>query len=236
MNNFGRPSDSLSQDSFRGNGQAIAKAKNKVLSQTYVLLAISIAVAALGALVGMQFNIFAGMRPFMQFAIFMIGVYGLMFLVVKNRNSAAGVGFLLAFTFFMGLTLSNLISSILMLANGPSLILYAFGSTATIFFIMATLANVIKKDLSFISKFLFIGLIACIIGAVANIFLLIPALSLALATVVVIICSLYLLVDVQRIINGGETNYIMATMSIFISLYNIFSSLLSIFGITSSSD
>lgn len=242
MKNFGRPSferpsDTLSQDTFRGNGGTVsASVKNKVLSQTYVLLAISIGVAALGTLLGMQLNLFQGMGAFMQFAIFMIGAYGLMFLVIKNRNSAVGVAFLLGFTFFMGLTLSNLVSSILQLSNGPTLMLYAFASTAGIFFVMAALASVIKKDLSFMAKFLFIGLIACIIAAIANIFFMIPALALALSTLVVVICSLYLLIDVQRIINGGETNYIMATLSIFISLYNIFANLLSIFGFTSSSD
>jgi modulator of FtsH protease len=207
--------------------------KNRVLRNTYWLLALSLIPTVLGSIVGVQtgFNrIFAG-SPWIGFGVFMIGAMGFMFAIEKAKNSAAGVPILLAFTFFMGLMLSRLIGSILGLSNGASLIAVAFGGTAVIFGAMATIATVSKRDFSGMGKWLFVGVIILLVAAVANMFLHLTALSLTISVIALGIFSAYMLYDVQRVVNGGETNYISATLAIYLDIYNVFSSLLSLLGI-----
>jgi len=143
---------------------------------------------------------------------------------------------LLAFTFFMGLMLSRMLGVVLGLANGASLIAMAFGGTAVIFGSMATLATTIKRDLSGMGKFLFIGVILLLVASFANIFLHIPAMMVAISVLAIAIFSAFMLYDVQRIITGGETNYISATLALYLDLYNVFVNLLAILGITSGSN
>ena len=163
--------------------------------------------------------------------VFLVGAFGLMFAVEKFKNSAAGVPILLAFTFFMGLMLSRLIGNVLGLSNGANLIMLAFAGTGGVFFGMATLSSVIKRDLTAMGKFMFIGMVMVLIAAVANIFLQSSALMIALSVVVIGISSAFILYDLKRVKDGEETNYISATLGVYISLYNIFSNLLALLGI-----
>lgn len=212
--------------------QTIALAQNRVLRNTYALLALSMVPTVLGAWIGVQmnFSFFAG-SPAIGFIAFLAIAFGFMFAIEKTKNSAMGVVVLLAFTFFMGLLLSRLIGSVLGLKNGASLIAMAGGGTAVIFAVMASLAATIKRDLSGMGKALFIGMILLLVAAFANIFLQMPALMVALSVIAVGLFSAFLLYDLNRIITGGETNYITATLAVYLNLYNIFSNLLALLGI-----
>jgi len=209
--------------------------RNRVLRNTYWLLAISMIPTVLGAIVGLNTGIaqIMGASPGLSSIVFLVGAFGMMYLIEKNRDSAVGVGLLLAFTFFMGIMLSRMLGFVLGMSNGASLITLAFGGTAAVFGTMAVLSSTIKRDLSNMSKFLFIGAIMLIVAAVANIFLQIPALTLTISVVAIGIFSAFILVDMQRVKNGSETNYVSATLGVYLSLYNVFSSLLMILGITS---
>jgi len=154
-----------------------------------------------------------------------------MYGIEKTKNSSMGVVLLLAFTFFMGLMLSRLISATLSFSNGPALIMYAFGGTAAVFATMASVATVSKRDFSGMSKFLFVGVILLILASVANIWLQMPALMITVSVIAIGIFSAYILFDVQRIVNGGETNYITATLAIYLDVYNVFANLLALLGI-----
>jgi len=151
--------------------------------------------------------------------------------IEKNKNSGLGVAILLGFTFFMGLMLSRLIGHILGFSNGVSLITTAFGGTAAIMATMATVATVSKRNFSGLGKWLFAGLMVILVAAVANIFFQAPALFLVISVLAIVIFSAYILYDVQQIINGGETNYISATLNIYLDVYNVFSNLLALLGI-----
>ena len=213
----------------------LAPAQNRVLRNTYALLAISLIPTILGAWVGVQLNFsFLAGNPFIGFMLFLGIAFGFFYAIEKTKNSAWGVAILLGFTFFMGLMLSRLIGQVLGLNNGGRLIATAFGGTAMIFFAMATLAGTIKRDLSGMGKFLMMGVLLLIVAAVANIFLQMPALMLTIMVLAIGIFSALLLYDVNRIITGGETNYISATLAIYLDIYNIFSNLLALLGITSS--
>ncbi|APW42553.1 Bax inhibitor-1/YccA family protein [Rhodoferax saidenbachensis] len=210
---------------------ASSEQRNKVLRNTYWLLSLSMVPTILGAWLGVATGITAALTPGISMIVFMVGAFGLMFAVEKFKNSAAGVPLLLGFTFFMGLMLSRLIGSVLGLSNGASLIMLAFAGTGGVFFGMATLSTVIKRDLSSMGKFLFIGMIMVLIAAVANIFLQSSALMITLSVLVIGISSAFILYDLKRVQNGEETNYISATLGVYISLYNIFSNLLALLGI-----
>jgi len=212
--------------------------RNRVLRNTYWLLAISMIPTVLGAIVGLNTGIaqIMGASPGLSSIVFLVGAFGMMYLIEKNRDSAVGVGLLLAFTFFMGIMLSRMLGFVLGMSNGASLITLAFGGTAAVFGTMAVLSSTIKRDLSNMSKFLFIGAIMLIVAAVANIFLQIPALTLTISVVAIGIFSAFILVDLQRVKNGSETNYVSATLGVYLSLYNVFSNLLMILGITSDRD
>ncbi|MDO8694394.1 MAG: Bax inhibitor-1/YccA family protein [Sheuella sp.] len=214
-------------------GAAQEVVRNRVLRNTYWLLAISLIPTVLGAAVGMTsgLNQIMATSPGMTAIFFLIGAFGLMFAVEKNKDSSLGVGLLLLFTFFMGLMLSRLLGFVLGMSNGTQLVMFAFGGTAIVFGTMATLASTIKRDLSGMAKFMFIGVVILIVASLANIFLKLPALMLTISVVAIVIFSAFMLIDLQRVVNGGETNYVVATLAIYLDVYNVFSNLLAILGI-----
>jgi modulator of FtsH protease len=167
----------------------------------------------------------------MSAIVFLGGAFGFIFAIEKTKNSAAGVPVLLAFTFFMGLMLARLLAVILGFRNGTTLIMTAFGGTAGVFFAMAALASVIKRDLSGLGKFLFVGVILLIVAGIINIFVQSSALMLTLSVLAIGIFSVFMLYDIKRVIDGGETNYISATLAIYLDLYNIFQNLLVLLGV-----
>jgi len=205
--------------------------RNRVLRNTYWLLALSMIPTVLGAWIGISTGLARAMSPGVSMIVFMVGAFGLMFAIEKTKNSAAGVPVLLGFTFFMGLMLSRLIGAVLGLANGAGLIMTAFAGTGLIFFGMAALSSVIKRDLGSMGKFLFIGMIMLLVAGVANIFLQSSALMITLSVLAIGIFSAFILHDLKRVQDGLETNYITATLGVYLSLYNVFQSLLSLLGI-----
>jgi len=208
--------------------------RHRVLRNTYWLLALSMIPTVMGAFVGVQMHL-PMLSGFMGFMIFMAIAYGFMYAINKTKNSGLGVAFLLGFTFFMGLMLTPILTRTLGYANGGSLIMTAFGGTATIMAVMATVATVSKRDFSAMGKWLFAGMIVLLLASVANIFLGLSSLQIVISIMAIGIFSAYILYDVQQIVNGGETNYISATLSIYLDVYNIFTSLLSLLGMGGSS-
>ena len=207
--------------------------QNRVLRNTYALLALSMAPTLLGALVGIQLNFsFMAGSPVLAFVLFLGVAWGFMWGIEKTKNSGMGVVLLLAFTFFMGLMLSRLLAMVLGMQNGTSLVMTAFAGTAGVFVVMSSLSTVIKRDLEGLGKWLFMGVLVLIVGMVINIFVGSPIWMAALSTMAIGLFSALLLVDLKRIVDGGETNYIMATMGIYLSLFNIFQSLLILLGLT----
>lgn len=204
---------------------------NAVLRNTYWLLALSMLPTILGAWIGVLTGIVTGLGVGMSAIIFLGGAFAFMFAIEKTKNSSVGVPILLAFTFFMGLMLSRLLTPILGLSNGAGLIMTAFGGTAIVFFGMAFLSTVIKKDLSSMGKFLFVGVLLLFVASIVNIFLQSGILMMVVSVLAIGIFSAYILYDLKRIIDGGETNYITATLGIYLSIYNIFQSLLMILGV-----
>jgi modulator of FtsH protease len=210
---------------------ALAQQRNRVLRNTYWLLALSLVPTVLGAWIGVSTGIVAAMGAGMSMIVFLVGAFGLMFAIEKTKHSSTGVVLLLAFTFFMGLMLSRMLAAVLGFSNGASLIMYAFGGTAAIFFAMATMATVIKRDLSGMGKFLVVGAWILFFAFIANFFLQSSALMLTLLVLCLGVFSAFMLYDVKRVIDGGETNYISATLAIYLDIYNVFQSLLAILGI-----
>ena len=216
---------------FPGLGTTTVVERNRVLRNTYWLLALSMVPTVLGAWIGVASGITRAMSPGISLMVFLVGAFGLMFAIDKYKNSAAGVPLLLGFTFFMGLMLSRLVGSVLGLANGAGLIMTAFAGTGLIFFGMATLSSVIKRDLTSMGKFLFIGAIMLLVAGIANIFLQSSALMITIAVLAIGIFSAFILYDLKRVQDGEETNYITATLGVYLSLYNVFQSLLALLGI-----
>jgi modulator of FtsH protease len=213
-----------------GLGGSLAE-RNKVMRNTYWLLSLSLIPTVLGAWLGVSTGIAAYLHGGIGIMVFFAGAFGLMYAVEKTKNSAMGVVMLLAFTFFMGLMLSGMISYILGFRNGPTLIMTAFGGTAGVFFIMASLASVIKRDLSGMGKWLFVGALVLMVGAVINVFVGSTAGMMAVSVAAIGIFSAYMLYDLKRILDGGETNYISATLSLYLDMFNVFQSLLALLGI-----
>jgi len=213
-----------------GGAEVVVQDANRVLRNTYWLLALSMLPTIAGAYLGIQLNfvrLFMAapiMAPLLMFGVMLGALFG----VTALRNSAWGVPALFGFTFIAGVMLTPILSVALGLRNGGQLIGLAGGMTAGIFFAMAAIATVTKKDFSFMGKFLFVGVILLIVASLVNIFMQVPALQLTISAIAVLIFSAYILFDVSRIVNGGETNYITATLSIFLDIYNIFISLLQI--------
>jgi modulator of FtsH protease len=213
-----------------GEGALVAQ-RNRVLRNTYWLLALSMVPTVLGAWIGVQTGIMRGMTGGLGLVVFLVGAFGFMFAIEKFKNSAAGVPILLAFTFFMGLMLARLIGAVLGLKNGGELIMTAFAGTGAIFFGMATLSSVIKRDLSSMGKFLFIGAIMLLVAMIANVFIQSSALMITLSVLAIGIFSAFILYDLKRVQDGLETNYITATLGVYLSIYNVFSNLLALLGI-----
>ena len=210
--------------------------RNRVLRNTYWLLALSMVPTVLGAWIGVSSGLMATMGVGMSTIVFFAGAFGLMFAIEKYKNSAAGVPLLLAFTFFMGLMLSRMIGYVLGSSNGAGLIMTAFGGTGAIFLGMASLSSIIKRDLTSMGKFLFIGMIMVIVAAIANIFLQSSALMITISVLAIGIFSAFILHDLKRVKDGAETNYIIATLGVYVSLYNVFTSLLSLLGLAGGRD
>ena len=210
--------------------------RNRVLRNTYWLLALSMVPTVLGAWIGVTTGIARAMSPGIGLVVFLVGAFGFMFVIERNKNSAAGVPLLLAFTFFMGVMLSRLVGSVLGLANGAGLIMTAFAGTGAIFLGMAMLSSVIKRDLSSLGKFLFIGAIMLLVAGLANFFIQSSALMITLSLLAIGIFSAFILYDLKRVQDGHETNYITAALGVYLSLYNVFQSLLAVLGLTGGRD
>ena len=210
--------------------------RNRVLRNTYWLLALSMVPTVLGAWIGVATGITRSMGPGMSAIVFLGGAFGFIYAIEKTKNSAAGVPVLLGFTFFMGLMLARLIGAVLGTSNGAGVVMTAFAGTGAIFFGMATLSSVIKRDLSSMGKFLFIGVIMLIVASIANIFLQSSAMMITISVLAIGIFSAFIIYDLKRVRDGEETNYISATLSVYLSLYNVFQSLLAILGFANSRD
>ena len=215
-----------------GESSDMLAVRHRVLRNTYWLLALSMIPTVIGAWLGLQihFSLFAG-SPMISFIAFLAIAFGFFYAIEKTKDSATGVAVLLGFTFFMGLMLSRMLEQILHFSNGSSLIMTAFGGTAVIFAVMASIATTSKRDFSGMGSWLFAGVIVILLAGIDNIFLQMPLIQVVISAIAVAIFSAYILFDVQRIINGGETNYITATLAIYLDIYNIFVHLLALLGI-----
>jgi len=213
---------------FASTGSIVTE-QNKVLRNTYMMLAMTMIPTVIGAFIGLSVNFsFMAQHPIMGALLMFGSMMALLYAVTALRNSIWGIAALLGFTLLAGIFLGPILQVALHLRNGAQLIGMAAGGTGLIFFSLATLATVTGKDFSFMSKFLFIGLILLVVASLANIFFAIPALSLTISAIAVLIFSAYILFDISQIIHGGETNYVMATMSLYLDIYNIFVNLLSL--------
>jgi modulator of FtsH protease len=223
------------QTVYSSGSQDVAAQQNTVLRNTYLLLAVSLIPTVIGAAVGTNFVNFSFMRssPIMSMIVMLAVFYGWIFMIEKNRNSVLGVGLLLGFTAFMGLMLAPLLQSILSLRNGGQLVMMAAGGTAAVFFVLSGIASSTKRDFSFLNKFMMVGFVVIMLAVVAQIFLQSPLMQLVLCGAFIIFSSALILWQINAIVRGGETNYVSATLSLYISLYNIFTSLLQILGLTS---
>lgn len=208
-------------------GSALGVDRQRVLRNTYALLALSMVPTVLGAWAGLAFgfSFFAG-SPLIGLLVFMGVAFGFFFAIEKFKNSGVGVLLLLGFTFFMGLMLSRLLGAALNLSNGAQLITMAFGGTGLVFVSMAAWAQTTKRDVTSMGKWLMVGAVVLMVAAIANIWLQLPALHLAVSTLAVVVFSVFIMYDLKRIIDGGETNYVTATLSVYLNVYNVFSSLL----------
>ncbi|MDE2605799.1 MAG: Bax inhibitor-1 family protein [Burkholderiales bacterium] len=211
---------------------ATLEQRQKVMRNTYWLLALSLIPTVLGAWVGVTTGITRNLTGGLGLIVFLGVAFGFMFAIQKTKDSAAGVGVLLAFTFFMGLMLSRLVALVLGFKNGPGLVMTAFGGTAAVFFVMASLSTVIKRDLSGLGKWLFAGALVLVVGSIVNVFLGSSLGMLVISTLAIAIFSLYMLYDLKQIVDGGETNYINATLMLYLDLFNVFQSLLALLGMT----
>ena len=208
-----------------------AEQRNRVMRNTYWLLAVSLLPTIAGAWLGVASGITQALTGGLGLVVFLGGAFGFMFAIEKTKNSAAGIPVLLGFTFFMGLMLSRMIGMILGFKNGSELIMTAMGGTAGVFFVMATLASVIKRDISGMGKWLFVGAVVVMIGSIINIFVGSTAGMMAISVAVIAIFSAYMLYDLKQILDGGETNYITATLALYLDLFNVFQALLALLGI-----
>ena len=205
---------------------AIAAQAQKVLRNTYLLLALTMVPTIAGAYLGMATGGIIVQHPIISTFVMLGAVIGLQFAIVANRNSLLGVGLLLLMTGLLGWWLGPVLNVALSMNNGMQLVGYAAAGTGAVFFGMGAIATATKRDFSFMGKFLFVGMIALLVAMIANMFLQIPALALTISTLVIVVFSLFLLHDLSRIVTGGETNYIVATTGVYMSLFNIFANLL----------
>ncbi|MBE0621571.1 MAG: Bax inhibitor-1 family protein [Burkholderiales bacterium] len=201
----------------------------KVLRNTYLLLALTMIPTIVGAYIGMATGAVLVSHPIASTLIMLGTVIGLQYAIIANRDSALGAALLLLMTGILGWWLGPLLTYVLAMPNGAGLVGYAAAGTGLIFFVMGAIATTAKRDFSFMGKFLVVGMMALLVAMIANLFLHIPALALTISTLVIVVFSLFLLYDLNRIVRGGETNYIVATTGVYMSLFNIFANLLSIF-------
>ena len=222
--------------SSAGNGYGVSQEqRHKVLRNTYWLLALSLLPTVLGAWIGVATGITRSLSGGLGLIVFLGGAFGFMYAIEKTKNSATGVPVLLGFTFFMGLMLSRMIGSVLGFKNGAELIMLAFAGTAGVFFTMASLATVIKRDLSSMGKWLMVGAIVLMVGGIINVFVGSTAGMMVISVMAIGIFSAYMLYDLKQIVDGGETNYISATLALYLSIFNVFQSLLALLGLTGGS-
>jgi FtsH-binding integral membrane protein len=207
-------------------GRQISAEAQKVLRNTYLLLALTMVPTVAGAWLGMATASIITGSPIISFFVMLGAVIGLQFGIARFRNSVVGIGLLLLMTGLLGWFLGPLLNYALALKNGMQLVGYAAGGTGAVLFAMGMIATTTKRDFSFMGKFLFVGMIVLLIAMIANMFLQIPALALTISSLVIVVFSLFLLYDLSRIVTGGETNYVMATTGVYMSLFNIFANLL----------
>jgi modulator of FtsH protease len=205
----------------------LAVQQHRVLRNTYLLLALSLIPTGIGALVGINLD-FGFMRasPIVASLVLLAVIYGMFFAIEKNRDSGLGVALLLALTLFLGILLGPLLQVALGLRNGGQLVALAAGGTAVVFFAMAGIATVTRKDFGFMTNFLAVGGIVIMLAVVANIFFASPVLHLTICGAFVLFSSAIILWQVSQIVHGGETNYISATLTLYMGIYNLFTSLL----------
>jgi modulator of FtsH protease len=217
---------------FGSSSGPLTLTQNKVLRNTYLLLAITLIPTAIGAFIGTNLN-FSFMRtsPGVSLIVMLVLFYGWTYAIERNKNSSMGLGLLLGFTLFLGVLLGPVLQFALGFKNGTGLVMMAAGGTAAIFFGLAGIAATTKRDFSFLSKFLMVGFFVIMLAVVANAFLAIPILQLVILAMFILFSSAVILYQVNAIVRGGETNYISATLTLYIAIYNIFSSLLQLLGI-----
>ncbi|TXG94054.1 MAG: Bax inhibitor-1/YccA family protein [Rhodocyclaceae bacterium] len=209
--------------------EQVALQQNRVLRNTYLMLALTMVPTVIGALIGVQLNFsFLAGSPLISFLLFLGIAFGFFWGIEKTKNSPMGVALLLGFTFFMGLMLSRILQVALGFSNGGTMIAMAAGGTGAIFFTLAGIASTTKRNFTGIGKFLFVGVVVLLLAALANVFFQIPALALTISAAAVMIFSAYILYDISNIVHGGETNYITATLAVYLDIYNIFVSLLNL--------
>lgn len=219
------------QDFTLGRSAGHLPERNRVLRNTYWLLGASMVPTVAGAMLGMSLNLSDTFSGVLGALAFLAIAFGFIFAIEKTKDSGLGVALLLAFTFFLGVMLSGLLEAVLGLKNGAELVGLAFASTSVIFLGMGILSTVIKRDLAPLGKTLFIGVLLMLVAGIANIFIQSSALLISLSVLAAGIFSLYLLVDLKAVRDGTETNYVSATLGIYLDLFNIFTSLLRLFGI-----
>ncbi len=205
--------------------------RNRVLRNTYWLLALSMVPTVLGAWLGVATGLSLALSGGLGLVVFLVGAFGFIYAIERTKNSAIGVPVLLGFTFFMGIMLSRMIAMVLGFKNGTELVMVAFGGTAGVFFLMASLSTIIKRELSGLGKWLYVGAIVLMVGSLINIFVGSSAGMMAISMLSIAIFSAYMLYDIKSIIDGGETNYISATLSLYLDIINVFQSLLALLGI-----
>jgi modulator of FtsH protease len=213
-------------------GQERALAQHRVLRNAYLLLAITLIPTAIGAIFGANLNLsFLRSNPIVSFFVILAVFYGWIWAIERNRDSAVGVGLLLGFTLFLGLLLGPLLQTVLGFRNGGQLVTLAAGGTAAVFFGLSALASSTTRDFSRLGNFLFVGVIVIMLAVVANVFFASPVLHLVILSAFVLFSSLIILWQINSIVRGGETNYVSATLTLYVAIYNLFSSLLQLLGI-----
>jgi modulator of FtsH protease len=226
-----QPVRSNENATYRSYGATISVESQKVLRNTYLLLAVTMVPTLAGALLGMATASVIMASPIISSLVMLAVVIGLQYAIIANRNSVLGVALLLLMTGVLGWWLGPILNHVLAMKNGAQLVGYAAAGTGIVFLVMGAIATTTKRDFSFMGKFLFVGMIALLVAMIANMFLQIPALALTISTLVIVVFSLFLLHDLSRIVTGGETNYVVATTGVYLSLFNIFANLLQILGI-----
>ena len=220
-----------SQVATLGQAQTAGLETNKVIRNTYMLLSLTLAFSALTAGAAMALNL-----PHPGLIVTLVGYFGLLFLTAKFKDSAAGLGFVFALTGFMGYTLGPIISNYLGLPNGGQIVMTAMGATAAVFLGLSGYALSSRKDFSFMGGFLLVGIVVAFLAGLGAIFFEMPALSLAVSAMFVLLMAGLILYETSNIIHGGETNYLLATVTLFVAIFNLFTSLLHLLGFMNSNE